>query len=206
MRTLALLATTPLMLLLIVGNAAHAQVHRCEDGEGTYYSQRPCTTTRQATSTRLGKVGESPAPVVSGPTSYQRWRSAEQPASPKVEEHQKFLSGNCLRLSEAIRTGPSRGVGHPVMRDLRDEYRSKCSDEDADARRAVHDDKTRRSAERRQNKQVAAQMENEARDRAYGCSALRDAIVARRQRASTDQEREALRPSEDAFNARCVSR
>jgi hypothetical protein len=187
------------MALLVVFQAtpwAHAQVYRCSSGGSTYLSDRPCPVLPK---TQLGGYG----PVAPG--TYVPY-SAPLPDAPRAQDHVKYLGSACASISEAIRTGPTRGVRADVIRGLQEEYSQKCSVEDQEARRQAQQDKAQelqgKLAERdnniRERQQVKARLDY--------CTGMRDVIGLKRKRESAlnAAEVEALRNLEKAYSARCI--
>ena len=187
------------MALLVMFQAtqwAHAQVYRCSSGGSTYLSDRPCPVLPK---TQLGGYG----PLTSG--TYVPY-SAPLPDAPRAQDYVKYLGAACASISEAIRTGPTRGVRGDVIRGLQEEYSQKCSVEDQDARRHAQQDKAQdlqgKLAERdngvRERQQVKARLDY--------CNGMKDVIGLKRKRESSlnPTEVEALRNLEKAYNIRCI--
>jgi hypothetical protein len=192
----AIIRCTALLVMFQATQWAHAQVYRCSSGGSTYLSDRPCPVLPK---TQLGGYG----PLTSG--TYVPY-SAPLPDAPRAQDYVKYLGSACASISEAIRTGPTRGVRGDVIRGLQEEYSQKCSVEDQDARRHAQQDKAQdlqgKLAERdngvRERQQVKARLDY--------CNGMKDVIGLKRKRESSlnPTEVEALRNLEKAYNIRCI--
>jgi hypothetical protein len=184
------------LILLSVALQAHAQVYRCGSGGATYLSDRPCALVPR---TQLGAYGPTT------PQTYTPY-SAPLPDAPRVQDHVKYLGSACASISEAIRTGPTRGVRSDVLRGLQEEYAQKCSVEDQDARRQAQQDKSRELQGKLAERDSALRERQLVKARLDHCDGMRDVIGLKRKReaALNAQEVEALRDLERAYNARCL--
>jgi hypothetical protein len=135
-------------------------------------SDRPCST---ATDAKLGGYG----PLGATPTSPYAIRVA--PVA-KAEDHVKYLGSGCASISEAIRTGPNRGVRMDVIQGLREEYRQKCAIEDQDARSRARQDATAEQATKLAQRDVAQSQQQQAKAKADQCAGMRDVIATKRLR------------------------
>jgi len=127
-------------------------------------------------------------------------------AMPKAQEHVKYLSSACSSISEAIRTGPARGVKSDVMRGLYEEYRQKCSLEEQEARTQVHQDARAQQQVHVAQRERGAADKREANIRADRCLGMRDVISLKRKREAelNAKEIDALRALERTFNEVCT--
>jgi hypothetical protein len=127
------------------------------------------------------------------------------PRPQQAPEHTAYLSSACADISEAIRTGPSRGVRGDVIAGLHKEYREKCADDDMAARQRVAEDRQRdrdskrsaQVAERRQQQEVKLTQEQ--------CSEMLRILAGKRKQADgmNDGERGDLQRFEAAYTERC---
>ena len=184
------------IVALMAAGAAQAQSYRCSSSGGqVYFSDRPCNNTT------LRMYGEArPA---------QPSRYAATPAGiPKAQEHVKYLSSACASISEAIRTGPARGVRGDVVRGLHEEYREKCSVEDQEARARVHQDLQNQRQTQVAARETALVDRQQARERGERCNAMRDVVALKRKREPelNTKEVEALRSLEKTYNEVCLGR
>lgn len=184
------------LVLLFVALQAHGQVHRCSNGGTTYLSDRPCALVPR---TQIGAYGPAT------PQAYRPY-SAPLADAPRVQDHVKYLSSACASISEAIRTGPTRGVRSDVLRGLHEEYSQKCSVEDQDARRQAQQDRSRELQGKVAERDSALRERQQVKARLDHCDGMRDVIGLKRKREATlnAQEVEALRDLEKAYNARCL--
>lgn len=187
-----------LVACLLPALAVHAETYRCRSGNSTYFSDRPCPT---ATTPQIGGYGPL-RPSVSSPYP------TRLPPVAKAEDHVKYLSSGCASISEAIRTGPNRGVRMDVIQGLREEYRQKCSIEDQDARNSARQDATAEQASKLAQRDAARSQQQQARAQADQCAGMRDVISTKRQRERelNPTEVAALRALEHSYNERCLAR
>lgn len=193
-----LISCATMLAAFLPALAAGAETYRCRSGSGTYFSDRPCPA---ATGGQMGGYGPlNPYATTPYPTRL--------PPVAKAEDHVKYLSSGCASISEAIRTGPNRGVRMDVIQGLRDEYRRKCSIEDQDARNSARQDATAEHASKLAQRDAARTEQQLARMKADQCAGMRDVIATKRQRERQLNATEvaALRSLESSYNERCVSR
>lgn len=137
-------------LLLALGTAAQGQsLNRCTDGGRAYYSDKPCPGSG---ATRITTFGPEPARP-----DYSRHTGSSSRLQ-KAPEHLTRMSAECASLNDAMRTAGARGVGYDTQRELREEYRRKCSEEESEAHRQAREDERRRRLEAR-DQRVAQQQE-----------------------------------------------
>ncbi len=179
----------------MAAGAAHAQSYRCSSGGQVHFSDRPCNN---ASLRMYGEARPAPAP---------RYPSAPS-GIPKAQEHVKYLSSACASISEAIRTGPARGVRHDVIRGLHEEYREKCALEDQEARARVQQDQQNQRQTQVAERETALVDRQQARERADRCNAMRDVVALKRKREPelNAKEVEALRSLEKTYNEVCLGR
>jgi len=194
--TMKLGQAAALALLLAASCSAHAQAYRCISGGTAYFSDRPCARAK-------------PQISVYGParTATATQYTPQLPGAPKAQEHVKYLGSACASTSEAIRTGPTRGVRGDVIRALHDEYSQKCSLEDQDARRQLQEEKSQQQQVTMAQRQGVRDERQQAKKRADQCTGMRDVVVLKRKRESELNAKEvgALRELEKAYNERCIA-
>jgi len=187
------------LLMLGAGLAADTtfaqSVYRCKSGNSTFVSDRPCPA---GTGSTLGVAGATP--TYGSPTqasSYQR--PSETP------EHTRYLSAACADISEAIRTGPSRGVRGDVLSGLHREYREKCADEDQAARQRVYEEQRRQRDDKRSAQAAERQQQQQARLTQEQCSEMLRILAGKRQHAAAmnEGERGDLQRFEANYAERC---
>jgi len=186
------------LTLLLAASVVQAQTYRCSAGGATYLSDRPCAV---APKTQLGGYGPvAPAPYLP--------YSPQVADAPKAQEHVKYLGSACASISEAIRTGPTRGVRGDVIRGLQEEYNQKCSIEDQDARRQAQQDRAQELQVKLADRDSAAHDRQQAKARVDHCAGMRDVIALKRKREPelNPTEVQALRELERAYNERCLAR
>ena len=181
---------------LLVASAAHAQAYRCSAGGSTYFSDRPCGT---GSSSKLGSYGPTRS---AAPSTY----SPQLADAPKAQDHVRYLGSGCASISEAIRTGPTRGVRGDVLRGLHEEYNQKCALEDQEARRQVSDERSQQNQQKLAQLEGVKQERQQARMRSEQCTGMKEVIVLKRKRESelNTKEVQALRDLEKGYNERCI--
>lgn len=182
---------------LAAAPAASAQsMYRCKSGNSTYLSDRPCTTGAGST---LGTLSAAPG------NTYQQPSSTYVQRAPKTAEHVGYLSSACADIAEAIRTGPSRGVRGDVISGLHEEYRQKCSEDDAQARQRVAEDRRNERDAKRSVQTAAQQQQQQTRIASDQCNELLRILAAKRRQTATmtDGERADLQRSEESYAERC---
>jgi hypothetical protein len=189
-------ALTALAVLASAGGpAAHAQsMHRCTDGGKAYWSDRPCSANG---ATRITTYGPAPARP-----SYSAHSSSRLQKAP---EYQNYLSAECASLNDAIRTARTRGVGYDTQQDLRDEYRRKCSEDEREAYKQLHEAEKQRRTEA-SNQRVAQQQERaQATATLEQCREMGRIVAERRKRveAMTPGEKGDFERFQANFSERC---
>lgn len=181
--------------LIIVAFPAFAQLHKCSARGVNYYSDRPCPL-----------IGKTHIRAI-GPARQHSY-SSRLPDAPKAQEHLKYMGSGCASISEAIRTGPTRGVRGDVIRALRAEYSQKCSLEEQDARRLLQQDKSQEQRMKVAERDHAAAEQHETKERRDYCARMRDVIGLKRKREArlNAKEVDALRQLETSYNGRCIER
>jgi len=182
-RPRALLAGLLALGAALAADTALAQsFYRCKSGNSTYVSDRPCTSGAGST---LGSMGPPPTYGSQGQaqaSSYQRPSQAP--------EHTQYLSSACADISEAIRTGPSRGVRGDVLSGLHQEYRQKCADEDQAARQRVYEDQRRQRDDKRSAQAAQQQEQQQARLTQEQCGEMLRILAGKRQHMAEMNEGE----------------
>lgn len=194
---------TVVLLCLAASGSALAQSHRCSSDGRTYYSDRPCNG-----NTKLQMYGPAPTYPERRAERHADRYSPSTSAIPRTQEHVQYLSPACASISEAIRTGPARGVRGDVIRGLHDEYRDKCSVEDQDARAQVQQQLHNQRQNQLAQREMSAAEKQQARERAERCGGMRDVIGLKRKREAelNPKEVEALRNLEKTYNEVCLAR
>jgi hypothetical protein len=182
------------LLLGVASFAAAAQAYRCSSGDRTYFSDRPCNG-----ETKLQQYG----PVTTNPRY-----TPSTPGAPKAQPHVKYLNSGCASISEAIRTGPARGVRGDVIQGLHEEYRQKCALDDQDARAQAQQDLSAQRQTQIAQRDVNVADKQLAKERADRCNGMRDVISLKRRREAelNVKEVEALRSLEKTYNEVCIAK
>ncbi|RZU01236.1 hypothetical protein [Rivibacter subsaxonicus] len=177
--------------------AAAQAVYRCGSGQSTYLSDRPCG--EGAPRGRLGVIGGAPqqAPTLSS--------STYMPRAARASDFLPYLGAECQQMSEAIRTGPARGVRADTLADLHRDYQRRCSEDERQAREEwSRDQRLQRDA--RQSAQLAqkAAQDRSALERDQ-CYEMLRILHGKRQRAAgmNEGEKADLQRAEQTYKARC---
>jgi hypothetical protein len=183
------------ILLLVISASSVAQTYRCSNGGSTYFSDKPCPTEN-----KLQVYAPTPARQTS---QYTPTLAATSP----VQDHVKYLSSSCASISEAIRTGPARGVRRDVIQGLNQEYNQKCALEDQEARSRVQQDRNQERQLQLAQRERVAKERQQSQMRSDRCDAMRDTIGVKRKREAelNPKEVEVLRGLERTFKEVCIS-
>jgi hypothetical protein len=158
--------------------AAQSGGYQCSSsGGGTYVSRSPCPSGVGPTSTVLRQIGPAPEQ----PRAIGRYT----PSPNLAEPHVQYLDLECARISEGIRTGPTRGVPYSVIGDLRREYNQKCQEDEQAARKLARDDEMRARKDREAVRSAEQNVKGEAARHAARCDEMLGALAAKRRRYDT---------------------
>lgn len=189
------LGMTTFVLATLLPSAAFAQVYRCSSGGAIYISDKPCGLVPEG---KFGSIGPVP----------DRQRDAQAPYTPsvgKAPEHQAYMSAPCASLSDAVRTGPARGLKAATMNEVRNEYQAKCQEEEHAAREQLSQQKSTERKER-QSQQMAQQAErNAVTTSREQCNELLRILTGKRRqfdRMSAGEKADVQR-FEENYNSRC---
>lgn len=186
------------MMAVAVPSASAQTPYRCSSGGSTYLSDRPCGT--DGTGKLGGYCPEAPryaAPV----TSYM-------PSVGKAPDHLAYLSPACASLNDAIRTGPARGLKSQALAELHAEYRTKCSEDEAEAHQKLSRERAdQRSARRAEQASQQAEQTRASREREQ-CQELLRILHGKRQRLGemSPGEKSDFERSDANYHARCAPR
>lgn len=189
--------TTPAVLAQAQG------MHQCTTASGqTWWSRTPCPAGPTSASTTLRQYG----PVPDRPSTPVRQSAPGLPG--RASAHSQYLSAECARIDDAIRTGPSRGVSWTVVRDLRAEYQKKCQDEDVEARQQAWNEEKRARIERKAAREAEQTARADAARVAAQCDEMLLALSAKKRRIDTltPGERDDLARFQARYDDRCRSR
>lgn len=184
------------VFLAFAPQSAHARsLHRCSNGASTYYSDKPCGV-------HSGKMGAI------GPAPERRHKAYKPPSRPmeRAPEFLPYLSGQCASLHDAIRTGPTRGLEQQTLRNLRDEYRDKCAEDEREARGRMRKEAREQRDERKKQEQAASLERSRNVAEQDRCGEMKRIVRSRRARfdAMTDGEKADFLRFEDNYTDRCL--
>lgn len=190
-----------MVILVAAASAACAQtMYRCRSGGSTVISPQPCTT---GAGSHIDVIGPQESRY-----STPEFQSTYTPGVTKAPEHLSYLSAECATLNDAIRTAPARGLRGAAISDLHNEYRSKCAEEESEARQRVYREQSdQRNARKSEQQSQKFQRELGVRERDQ-CHELLRILHGKRQRLASmsDGEKTDLANSEAAYHARCSAR
>ncbi len=186
---------TLFLLAISWQNSAFSQSYQCKRQNGTtYQSPNACP---------------SPGLIYYGPTespntSYRSENSRIQAAGEELQ----YLSSECSRLSEGIRTAPARGLKYDVIQASQKEFTEKCSDELSAARQQVYAskrDKKSNALEEKKSSQMKVVMNKEEEARKYRqCAEIRNALNNRKAKTNmTEGEKNDILAFEQRYRDRC---
>lgn len=188
--------TVIFVALTVWFDQVHAQTYQCKRNNGsTYQTNRPCPES--------GMVYYGPVEN-NMPSRSDGTYSRIQPAGPELQ----YLSPECSRLSEGIRTAPARGVKYDVVQASQKEFSEKCSEELSEARQKFYNSKSEKKKAELDDKkstqyQVALSKEDEAR-KFRQCAEMRGALNNRKAKANpTDGEKNDVLVFEQRYRERC---
>ena len=118
----------------------------------------------------------------------------------------QFQSPRCAELSEAIRTGPARGLGRPAQQELVEAYRQQCGDEESRARNLLLEERNRqRDAREREERAARLELDRDKLTREQ-CAEMKRILQSKRQRLETmtPGERGDFERFEATWRARCL--
>ncbi len=189
------------VILMVAASQACAQtVYRCRSGGSTVISQQPCTT---GAGSHIGVIGPQESRYAS-----PEFQTHYNPGVGKAPDHLAYLGAECATLSDAMRTAPARGLRGAAITDLHNEYRTKCAEEDSEARQRVSREQSdQRNARKSEQQAQKFQRELSVRERDQ-CHELLRILHGKRQRlaAMSEGEKTDLANSETAYRARCSAR
>jgi hypothetical protein len=172
--------------------------YRCTTATASWTSDQPCDFSRP----RAGAA----ASTNRAPPLAPRVPSTDLPVTSRAAEHLSYMSAPCAELAEALRTGPARGLRADTLRDLENDFRKRCSEDEQRAKQLLSVD------QQRQRDQAAARETAEQAERSRSattqeqCSEMLRILHSRRQRASTfnSGEKADLEHFESNYRSRCV--
>jgi hypothetical protein len=181
-------------LILLQASQSFAQQYQCTRSNGTVFrSAQPCP-----------KDGF----VYYGPTGNETPRITVGPGARPAGEELQYLSSECSRIYEGIRTSRARGVGHEDIASLQREFQLKCSEELGQARRKLYESKQEQRQtqldQQRSKQQQTARVEAEEKSKRAQCAEMRNGIATRKERSNmTDNEKADLAVFEQRYRDRC---
>lgn len=129
------------------------------------------------------------------------------PAADSTSELNRHLSPRCASLNDAMRSAAQQG-NYNTMRDLRQEFMRKCTDEAQAAMQSTYRERENEREQQQEQRRQVEQAQAQSRATAQQCDGMRDVIQIKRKREATLNPTEvaALRQLETSFNERCLRR
>lgn len=168
-------------------------IYRCTNGTTSSLSDRPCDSGVRTKLSAYGSLERPRSPIQESPVG-------------RAPEYLSYMSVPCAQLSDAIRTGPARGLRSGAMRELHDDYGKRCSDDEQTARRMWGQDQqfqkdqrtARQKAEQLEQSRIVTTKEQ--------CHEILRILHARRKRVETytSGQRADLERFESSYQARCA--
>ena len=165
--------------------------YKCNNGGGTYYSDRPC---ENGPAGQSGKVVVKPSP------------QGQQPPLDDLENWWRFMSPACRQLYEQVRsTMSSRDYRSQAAATARARYRQQCDEEEQMARQQLYRYHSERRNERRQALLDAQAEQQREASKLEQCAEMRRIRAAKlkQQSTMTPGERSDFARFEEGFQARC---
>lgn len=186
--------TLALLLASALSSSAFGAEYHCNGDGVSWISRTPCPNTPRNEMRAYG-----------GGTAQPSVTPSAVPSLPKAPEYLPYMSVECAELNDAIRTGPTRGLRTQAMTELTDDYRKRCRDDEANARRQLQDaEAAQKNARDGAAAAVKARKAESARNDDQ-CYEMLRILHAKRQRAASMNEGEKadLLRFEDAYRTRC---
>ena len=175
--------------------AAGATEYHC-NGDGVSWTSRyPCPGTAPRSELRgLGNGQHT--------STYQ---PSYIPSVGKAPDYLQYLSDECARLNDAIRTGPARGLKSGPMSDLYADYRKRCSDDESLARKQLREAERQQKEQRRDQQSAVKADKSRELVSAEQCYEMLRILHGKRQRSASmgDGEKADLQRFEDNYKDRC---
>jgi hypothetical protein len=115
------------------------------------------------------------------------------------------MSPRCASLHDAMRTAPARGIRHPEMTDMRNEYNRDCAEDESQARRKLWELRADQRNEVKAAERAKQMATEQARMSAEMCGELKRVIRNKRMRSDlTPGELGDLERSEQNYKSRCT--
>ncbi len=192
MRALQAFRVFGMCLCLLVCHYASAQSrYSCPTSNGSYViSSTPCTSQSSI--------------VYYGPSAGQAPQPTYIPKVPDAPEHLKHLGPRCSSMSDAIRTGPARGLKSETITALHKEYRRECAEEESEAFRKLARERTDARSAKQAEKTAMAQEQQRSQLAQQQCDESKRILFTKKRRTDlTDGEKADLQRFEDNFKSRC---
>jgi hypothetical protein len=190
------------------GAAAQSTLYSCRTSNGSYMSTRPCPSDPGAGNGAAKISGTASVESVQASRNWRPPQSSPVYMPQAAEKHLEYLSPRCAEISEAMRTGASRGVRSDVLVGLYKEYSDKCAEEDSAARRQLSERTSAERDKRQSELRVASAAKEQSKLEHDQCQELLRILVGKRKRieAMTDGEKQDLQRFNDTYQARCGKR
>lgn len=119
-------------------------------------------------------------------------------------EHLKYLSPQCSAMSDAIRTGPARGVRYDTTAELQKNYYRQCAEDESEARSKLAAE--RRDVNKAKKEAVQAQQASQQRSQLaqQQCDESKRILYMKKRRTDLNEgEKAELLRFEENYKSRC---
>lgn len=180
-------------------SAATAPEYHCNGDGISWTSSRPCEGTHRSELRGLGGGTPQPSPAREMPGTA---------SLAKAPDYLPYMSVECAQLNDAIRTGPTRGLGFGPMAELRADYQKRCAENESLARRQLQDADAQQRERQRDQRDALQAEKSRAAASSEQCYEMLRILHGKRQRIASmnDGERADLQRFEDNYKARCPRR
>jgi hypothetical protein len=126
----------------------------------------------------------------------------------KPADELPYMSPQCARMLEGVRTGPARGVSGTTQMELQQAFEQQCGEDRREARRRFQLDRSennKKMQEERQTRELAQVRSKEEEQRLMSqCAEMRLSIARRQSKPDmSDGERHDLALFSERFQQRC---
>lgn len=178
--------------MLGAGTGTHAQArYTCRTASGGYtVSDRPC--------------GSAPSGIYYAPPLAQPTAQTYVPKIGEAPEHQKYLSPQCSAMSDAIRTGPARGVRHETTAELQRNYQRQCGDEESEARSKLAAERRDAKNQQKEAQQAVQASQQRSQLAQQQCDESKRILYVKKRRTDLSEgEKADLQRFEENYKSRC---
>lgn len=165
--------------------------YTCRTASGGYIvSDRPC--------------GNAPSGIYYVPPLAQPAAQTYVPKIGEAPEHQKYLSPQCSAMSDAIRTGPARGVRYETTAELQRNYQRQCGEEEYEARNKMAAERREAKNQQKEAQQAVQASQQRSQMAQQQCDESKRILYVKKRRTDlTEGEKADLQRFEENYKSRC---